>query len=88
MGAMTLGAYWDGDNGDENSVDSNFGVDVEYAVNDTVSAFAGWDEADGFYVYGTMAAGAATVGAGYAEYSDAGPEEIREGVSVWITMPF
>jgi outer membrane protein OmpU len=83
-GPMMIGAYWDGD--DTNA--SNFGVDVEYAVNDSVSAFAGWDEADGFYVYGTMAAGAATVGAGYAEYSDAGPEEIREGVSVWITMPF
>ena len=83
-GQMTLGAYWDGDEGGA----SNFGVDVGYAVNDNISVAAGWDEGDGVYVYGLMVVGAATVGAGWSVYSEAGDEEIREGVSVWLTMPF
>ncbi|MEX0969826.1 MAG: porin [Paracoccaceae bacterium] len=83
-GPVTVGAYWDGDD----SGASNFGVDVGYEVNENISVAVGWDEGDGVYAYGLMQAGAATVGAGWANYSDAGPEEIRQGVSVWVTMPF
>ncbi|MEX0969824.1 MAG: porin [Paracoccaceae bacterium] len=83
-GPVSVGAYWDGDD----SGASNFGVDVGYEVNDNISVAAGWDQGDGVYAYGLMQVGAATVGAGWAQYSDAGPEEIRNGVSVWMTMPF
>lgn len=83
-GPMTVGAYFEAVDGGGD----NFGVDIDYVVNDTINVAAGYDDADGFYVYGLMNVGAATVGAGWAEYTEAGDEEIREGVSVWLTMPF
>tara|TARA_R110002124_G_scaffold219624_1_gene385483 strand:- start:179 stop:1147 length:969 start_codon:yes stop_codon:yes gene_type:complete len=83
-GPVTIGAYWEADSGGY----SNVGVDVGYAVNDNISVAAGYDQDDGAYIYGLMMLGNATVGAGWAEYTEAGDEEIREGVSVWLTMPF
>ncbi len=87
FGSVNVGAYWDADAGGA----SNFGVDLDMAVSDTITAYAGYDQADSFYVGAimTIAEGAA-VGASYADTAgaDHGPEDFKDGISVWFSAEF
>ncbi len=81
LGAATVGAYWDGDS----AGGSNFGATVDYAVSDAITASAGFDQADSWFVAVVMdIADGAEVG---AAYSDAG-NSYDAGINLWFSADF
>ncbi|MCF6304155.1 MAG: porin [Rhodobacteraceae bacterium] len=89
FGDASVGVYWDGDAGGA----SNFGVDVEYAVSEAITVFAGYDQADLYYVGAIMdIADGAAVGASYADDTNTatefGPQDFAAGLKVWFSAEF
>ena len=65
--------------------DSNFGATVDYLVTDSITASAGYDQEESFYVASVMGiAEGVEVG---AAYSDEG-NEYDTGISVWVSAEF
>ncbi len=91
FGNVNVGVYYD-DNGT-----SNFGIDLDMAVSDAITAYAGYDQANSFYLGAVMAvAEGAEVGVSYADDTgvaaardvDHGPKDFQDGISVWFSASF
>lgn len=87
FGAANVAVFWDADD----SGASNVGIDINYAVTDAITAYAGYDEADSFYIAAVMdIAEGAAVGASYADTGsdEHGPEEFQDGITLWVSAEF
>jgi hypothetical protein len=95
-GPISLAAYYQNETGDE-----EYGVEAVYSQSELTTYYVGYiddtnegteidgDQDEGFYVAARQGFGNnAYVEASYAEFGDAGPNEVREGTTVLVGLTF
>lgn len=96
-GPIAVSTYYESEIGDE-----EFGVEAVYSPSETTTYAIGYiedidnedreditDQDEGFYVQARQGIGAgAYVEASYSEFTDAGPDEVREGTTVLVGFEF
>lgn len=83
-GAITASVYYESEIGVE-----DFGIEAGYAYDENTNIYVGYIDSDGAYAGARIGVGSnAYVEASYAEFTDAGPTEFRQGTTLMVGLTF